>query len=295
MESRPPLSRIILAVCLAVVVVAVLVLLSLWTIRISQEKRSDELRRELERIGMEGGERALLALGGYEVDDIFYSDEGLLLFEEGSQSWRYSADEMQNIKVYEKCAGSVVEIYASSELSSSMGCGVVITSDGYIVTNTHVVSAGGKLTVKFLDGDELEASLVGSDPITDIAVIKVDCDEALDAAAPGRARHPGQAGGVFVLGVGLQAIFPADLVEVLHPAAVLAIVGGVHPDDGVDALAARRQKGVCPGIDNVGNIRRHFRVFKKFRVQYFGHSPKDIQTPKDMACPKGDKGIETPR
>ena len=179
MESRPPLSRIILAVCLAVVVVAVLVLLSLWTIRISQEKRSDELRRELERIGMEGGERALLALGGYEVDDIFYSDEGLLLFEEGSQSWRYSADEMQNIKVYEKCAGSVVEIYASSELSSSMGCGVVITSDGYIVTNTHVVSAGGKLTVKFLDGDELEASLVGSDPITDIAVIKVDCDEAL--------------------------------------------------------------------------------------------------------------------
>lgn len=174
MDKRPPLSRIILAACLAVVTVAVLVLLSLWTIGISQEKRSEDLRRELERVGREGGERALLALGGYEVDDIFYSDEGLLLFEEGGQSWRYSADEMQNIKVFERCAASVVEIYVSSELSAAMGCGVVITSDGYIVTNTHVVSQGGDLTVRFMDGDQRDARLVGSDPITDIAVIKVD-------------------------------------------------------------------------------------------------------------------------
>ena len=67
---------------------------------------------------------------------------------------------------------------------------------------------------------------------------QVDPQQVLLAAAPGDARHPGQPRRVLVLGVGFQTVLPADLVEVLHPAAVLAIVGGVHPDDGVDALAA---------------------------------------------------------
>lgn len=54
------------------------------------------------------------------------------------------------------------------------GSGIVITTDGYILTNHHVAGDADKLTVTFSDNREYDAELVGSDPRTDIAVIKID-------------------------------------------------------------------------------------------------------------------------
>ncbi len=54
------------------------------------------------------------------------------------------------------------------------GSGIVITADGYILTNHHVAGDANKLTVTFSDNREYDAELVGSDPRTDIAVIKID-------------------------------------------------------------------------------------------------------------------------
>ena len=54
------------------------------------------------------------------------------------------------------------------------GSGIVITADGYILTNHHVAGNAEKLTVTFSDNREYDAELVGSDPRTDIAVIKID-------------------------------------------------------------------------------------------------------------------------
>ncbi len=54
------------------------------------------------------------------------------------------------------------------------GSGIVITADGYILTNHHVAGNADKLTVTFSDNREYDAELVGSDPRTDIAVIKID-------------------------------------------------------------------------------------------------------------------------
>ncbi len=54
------------------------------------------------------------------------------------------------------------------------GSGIVITPDGYILTNHHVAGDAEKLTVTFSDNREYDAELVGSDPRTDIAVIKID-------------------------------------------------------------------------------------------------------------------------
>ncbi len=54
------------------------------------------------------------------------------------------------------------------------GSGFVISQDGYVVTNNHVVADMDEITVLFLDGDELEAEVVGRDPKTDIALLKVD-------------------------------------------------------------------------------------------------------------------------
>ncbi len=53
------------------------------------------------------------------------------------------------------------------------GSGFVISSDGYIITNHHVVENSTSLVAVFADGNELNADLIGSDPSTDIAVIKV--------------------------------------------------------------------------------------------------------------------------
>ena len=174
MREKPPLSKIIAAVSAVIVFLIVFILLIIWTLRIYEDRRREDLQGEIDKVTAEGGEAALLALGGYEIDNIFYSDDGLILFEEGDKDWLYSADELQNISVYRQCAPSVVEIYTENNLSGATGCGVIISSDGYIVTNTHVVNARGSLSVKFHDGSVEDASVVGTDPVTDIAVIRVD-------------------------------------------------------------------------------------------------------------------------
>ena len=56
----------------------------------------------------------------------------------------------------------------------ALGSGVIISKDGYIVTNYHVVSGATKIIVKTLDGKKYTAKLIGSDPKTDLAVIKID-------------------------------------------------------------------------------------------------------------------------
>lgn len=54
------------------------------------------------------------------------------------------------------------------------GSGTIITSDGYIVTNNHVVEDADKVTVTLSDGSTFEATIVGSDAQTDLAVVKID-------------------------------------------------------------------------------------------------------------------------
>ena len=59
------------------------------------------------------------------------------------------------------------------------GSGFIISSDGYIMTNNHVVGDADKVTVQLLDGREYEAKIIGTDPPTDVALIKIDADEKL--------------------------------------------------------------------------------------------------------------------
>lgn len=57
------------------------------------------------------------------------------------------------------------------------GSGFILDRDGYIMTNNHVINNAEKVTVTFADGEELEAKLIGQDPETDVALIKVDPKE----------------------------------------------------------------------------------------------------------------------
>ncbi len=61
----------------------------------------------------------------------------------------------------------------------SSGSGFVISEDGYVVTNYHVVADADAVTVSLRDGPEFDARIVGTDPSTDLAVVKVESDEPL--------------------------------------------------------------------------------------------------------------------
>jgi serine protease Do len=63
---------------------------------------------------------------------------------------------------------------AQEREQTGMGSGVIVRPDGYILTNNHVVADADELTVELFDGRTLPGSIVGTDPQTDLAVIKID-------------------------------------------------------------------------------------------------------------------------
>lgn len=68
---------------------------------------------------------------------------------------------------------------------TSQGSGFFISDDGLVVTNNHVIDGGTEFTVVMNDGTELDATLVGTDPRTDLAVLKVDDDRTFTYVAFG--------------------------------------------------------------------------------------------------------------
>lgn len=67
------------------------------------------------------------------------------------------------------------------EAPLSEGSGVVISKDGYIVTNNHVVNRASQVTVHFSDGKSRTAKIIGTDPRSDLAVLKVDAQNLVPA------------------------------------------------------------------------------------------------------------------
>ncbi|MFI8828170.1 S1C family serine protease [Streptomyces sp. NPDC053431] len=80
---------------------------------------------------------------------------------------------------------SIVEISASSNAGRSTGSGVIITGDGEIVTNNHVVSGASQIKVQTSDGKSYDAKVVGTDPDKDLALIKLEGASGLKAATLG--------------------------------------------------------------------------------------------------------------
>jgi len=100
----------------------------------------------------------------------------------------------------------------------SLGSGFVISKDGYIVTNNHVIEDVDKITVRFQDGTELPAEVVGRDPKTDVALIRVESDDELFALPLGDSEvvRPGE--WVVAIGnpFGLEHTVTAGIVSAKH-------------------------------------------------------------------------------
>ena len=81
-------------------------------------------------------------------------------------------------QLYDSCAPAVVGIsaYADGAIGYSWGSGVILTEDGFILTNTHVIEGSDRAKVTLYDDTEYEARLIGYDSISDIAVLKIEAE-----------------------------------------------------------------------------------------------------------------------
>ena len=85
------------------------------------------------------------------------------------------------------------------EMRSGIGSGVIVTKDGYILTNNHVINDANEIKVKLVDGREAVAKVVGTDPETDLAILKIKLTD-LPAMAIGDSEHLRVGDIVFAIG-----------------------------------------------------------------------------------------------
>ena len=85
-------------------------------------------------------------------------------------------EELSLQELYQNCSPSIVAIsgYVDSKSAYSWGTGVVLSEDGLILTNTHVIEDCDRATVTLYDDSVYEAKLVGADSISDVAVLKIE-------------------------------------------------------------------------------------------------------------------------
>ena len=93
-----------------------------------------------------------------------------------------TADGMAGEDIYKKVNPSVVSVISTTSEGTGSGSGVIMSKDGYIITNNHVVDGAQSVSVQLSDDTSLDAEIVGTDEQTDLAVIKVTPTSDLTAA-----------------------------------------------------------------------------------------------------------------
>jgi putative serine protease PepD len=128
--------------------------------------------------------------------------------------------------VYQSANRGVVEITVSTSSATpfgrggeAQGSGFVYDSDGHVVTNEHVVEGANSVSVKFWNGATYKAKVVGTDPSTDVAVLKVD--------APSSVLHPIALGNSSALKVG-QTVVAIGSPYGLEETVTQGIVSALH-------------------------------------------------------------------
>lgn len=174
-KPHRPVWKALAALVLAVTMVAGGCLITAASVNSRWEKRSQETVAALnEKIGaLQNQIDSAAASGGYAS-----------LPADGSA--------MTLSQLYQENVDSVVAITSTVQTTSfygtstgtSSGSGFILTEDGYVVTNYHVVEGGTDISVVLHDGDEYPAEVIGYDATNDLAVLKVDAD-GLSAAAIG--------------------------------------------------------------------------------------------------------------
>ncbi|GAA11653.1 putative S1 family peptidase [Gordonia alkanivorans NBRC 16433] len=137
---------------------------------------------------------------------------------------------------------SVVSIEVASGGALGSGSGVVLTEDGVIMTNNHVVSAGGngpaaRVAVNFSDGSRAQARVLGADPISDIAVIKVDRND-LTPVTVGNSNNLAVGQDVIAIGspLGLAGTVTTGIISALNRPVLTSRDPGTNTTSVIDAI-----------------------------------------------------------
>jgi putative serine protease PepD len=147
-----------------------------------------------------------------------------------------------------KAAPSVVTIYVSSGSGSGSGSGVVLTEDGYVLTNNHVVAEGGNATsvqVRTSDGALYDATVVGTDPASDLAVLRLDDAEDLTPATFADSEDV-QVGDVAVA-IGAPLGLSNTVTDGIISATDRAVATGSTQDDATVIDALQTDAAINPG------------------------------------------------
>lgn len=120
--------------------------------------------------------------------------------------------------VAEAVSPSIVEISATSSAGQSTGSGVIITGDGEIVTNSHVVSGSDTVKVTTSDGTSYTADVVGTDPSKDLALIKLQNASGMPTATLGDSKSVAVGDQVVAIGSpeGLTGTVTSGIVSALE-------------------------------------------------------------------------------
>lgn len=157
---------------------------------------------------------------------------------------------------------SVVKIDVLTDQGSGSGSGIILSSDGQILTNNHVVEGageGGRITVSFADGSHADATVLGTDPLTDTAVIKAQDVSGLLPATMGMSENVDVGQQVVAIGspFGLDATVTSGIVSALdRPVNVGTDPAGnptVYPAIQTDAAINPGNSG-GPLVDMAGHV-----------------------------------------
>ena len=138
-----------------------------------------------------------------------------------------------------KASPSVVTIMASSGSQGGTGSGIILDDQGHILTNTHVVtldgaSANAAIEVRLSDGRVLKATVVGTDPLSDLAIIKVDNASGLVPATLGDSSKINVGDNAIAIGapLGLPGTVTDGIVSTLNR--TISVASSAVPNGGSD-------------------------------------------------------------
>jgi putative serine protease PepD len=144
---------------------------------------------------------------------------------------------------------SVVTVIVRGAGQEAEGSGIILRADGVILTNNHVVAAAGaaaSITVQFSNGQTAAATVVGTDPATDLAVIKAQGVSGLKAATLGTSSSLQVGDTVLAIGspLGLEETVTQGIVSALHR--TITVSGDNHTSETLDD-AIQTDAAINPG------------------------------------------------
>jgi S1-C subfamily serine protease len=144
-----------------------------------------------------------------------------------------------------KAAPSVVTVYVSSGSGGGSGSGVVLTDDGFVLTNNHVVDGGRSVQVRTADGTLYQATIVGTDPTSDLAVLRLD--GARDLVPATFADSDAVQVGDVAVAIGAPLGLTNTVTDGIISATDRAVATGGTPDEATVIDAIQTDAAINPG------------------------------------------------